>query len=174
MGLSRTMSLRTAVALGVALLALCAAAQSRLPPGVDGPGAGMATRSVSRYLALERSLLESLKQADRGAALLQLSDDFQWRSASAADALSGADWLESEFRSPIEAGAVREMAVREFGETALVSFLLDQRRVVKGRKLASTLYVVDVWRGQPDRLEARYVSRSAAGGPVPARPSGRE
>ena len=161
-----------AALLALALLSQGAPAQSRLPPGVDGPGAGMATRSVSQYLALERSLIESLKNANRPAVLQLLGESFDLRSASTSEALSGADWLDAELRSPLQAGAVRDMAVREFGEVAVVSFLLDQRRVVQGKRQASTLYVIDVWRGQ--RLEARHVSRVGNGAPIPARPSGRE
>ena len=161
-------------ALVLALLSLATAAQSRLPPGVDGPGAGLATRSVSQYLALERQLIESFRQADRTLVLQQLAETFEFRSASTPEAMSGVEWIESEWRDRLDAGAVRELSVREFGDTAVVSFLLDQRRVVKGRKLASTLYIVDVWSQSPRRLEARYVSNTRPGGPIPARPSGRE
>ena len=36
-------------------------AQDRLPPGVRGPDSAMATRSVSKYLQLERVMQEAIR-----------------------------------------------------------------------------------------------------------------
>ena len=161
----------------IALLAFISAgalSQPRLPPGVRGPDSGLATRSVSTYLALERDLLDSLKGGNRGAVLRMLSDDFEARSAAEIDETSAADWLQHELASPITTAGVRNLIVREFNDIAVVSFLLDSRRTVKLKIVASTLYVVDVWRQSPHQLVARYVSEPSRTPPIPPRPTGRE
>ena len=57
-------------------VSVSASSQPRLPPGVRGPDLGLATRSVSTYLALERDLLDALKDGNRAAVLRLLSEDF--------------------------------------------------------------------------------------------------
>jgi hypothetical protein len=156
------------------LVSFDALAQPQLPPGVRGPDSGMATRSVSAYLALERGLLDALQTGNRDAALRMLADDFEVRSATDMDGTSAVDWLQSEQASPIETAGVRNLSTREFNDIAVVSFLLDSRRVVKHKAIASTLYVVDVWRQSSHQLLARYVSKPARTPPIPSRPTGRE
>jgi len=151
-----------------------ALAQPAMPPGTRGTTSGLATRSVSNYLNLERGLLDALQAGDRGAVLQKLGPDFTFGSAADADETDAADWLNDEMRHPIETANVRNLAVREFGEVAVVSFLLDIRRAAKARAAPSTLYVVDVWQQQPPQLMARYAAQPRHAPPVPARPSGRE
>ena len=140
-----------------------ALSQSRLPPGVRGPESGLATRSVSTYLTLERGLLDSLKEGNRDAVLRILGDGFEVRSAVDQDETSAADWLQGELRNPVEAASVRNLSVREFNDIAVVNFLLDRRRVMKNKSVASTLYVIDVWRQNPHQLMARPVGLTGIG-----------
>jgi hypothetical protein len=158
----------------LALVSLGALSQPRLPPGVRGPDSGLATRSVSTYLTLERDLLAALKDGNRDAVLRVLDNDFEVRFAADVDETSGSDWLRDELGSRIETAGVRNLSVREFGGIAVVSFLLDSRRVVKRKTVASTLYVIDVWRQDPHQLLARYVSKPSHTPPIPSRPTGRE
>ena len=69
---------------------------------------------------------------------------------------------------------IRNLNVREFNDIAVVSFLLDSRRIVKRKIVTSTRYVVDIWRQSPHQLIARYVSVPSAAPPIPPRPTGRE
>ena len=159
----------------VAAACLGALAQPAMPPGVHGTTSGLATRSVSNYLDLERGLLESLQAGDRGAALRKLAPDFTFRSDADIDEVDAKVWLDDETRHPIETANVRNLAVREFGEVAVVSFLLDVRRAARSKAATpSTLYVVDVWQQNPPELMARYAAQPRHALPVPARPSGRE
>lgn len=153
---------------------LTASAQPAMPPGVRGADSGLATRSVSNYLRLERGLLEALKTGDRAVVLQMLDDDFEFKSASAADGETGAEWLDGELRSPAATADVRNLAVREFNEVAVVSFLLDSRRSAKPGAAASTLFVVDVWQQKPSKLLARYVAQPRRAPPFPTRPTGKE
>ena len=158
----------------VAGVCVGALAQPAMPPGVHGATSGLATRSVSNYLDLERGLLEALKLGDRGSVLEKLGPDFTFRSDADVDDSVAADWLDDEMRHPIKMGNVRNLSVREFDEMAVVSFLLDIRRAGKFKAMASTLYVVDVWQQHPPQLMARYVAQPRHALPVPTRPSGRE
>ena len=150
-----------------------ALSQPRLP-AVRGPDSGLATRSVSTYLTLERDLLDSLKDGNRAAVLRMLGEDFGGRSAAEIDETSAADWLQHELDSPITMAGVRNLNVREFNDVAVVSFLLDSRRVVNRKAINATHYVVDVWRQSPHQLVGRYVSIPTRTPPIPSRPTGRE
>lgn len=157
----------------VAGACLRALAQPAMPPGVHGASSGLATRSVSIYLDLERGLLEALEARDRSAVIQKLGPDFTFRSDADVDDVVAADWLDGELRHPVATANVRNLAVRELGEVAVVSFLLDRRAARPGAS-PSTLYVVDVWQQHPPRLVARYAAQPRHALPVPAKPSGRE
>jgi len=159
--------------LAFAALTLAASAQNRLPPGVDGSAnaPAMATRAVSQYLDLERSLAAALQERRRDAVQAMLDADFELRSAESLDAVNGADWLASQMRPGAAAMRVRDLAVRDFGDVAVVSFFLDATAPGAPR---STLYVVDVWRQAEHKLAVRYVSQPAHALQAPSRPRGRE
>lgn len=154
-------------------LALAASAQSRLPPGVDGGGPAQttaaATRSVAHYLVLERGLAEALHERRRDAVARMLAPEFEVRSATSLDAVAAPAWLDAQLRAPAAATVVRDLAVRELGELAIVSFFLDS-----ASHRGATLYIVDVWRRSDDRLAVRYESQPAHPLRAPSRPRGRE
>jgi hypothetical protein len=139
-----------AAALSIVGLPIAAVAQPSR--GVAG---GLATRSVSHYLDLERGLLDDLARRDRAAVQGRLAEDFASRSPDSDEVHAAEDWLTKEFAAP-----------------PIVSFLLD--RTPEGRGHGSTWFVVDVWRRSTDRLIARSISRPAAAPPRPSRPSGKE
>lgn len=169
------MRLATTLLLCLAALACPAWSQPGLPPGVRGPAEGLATRSVSDYLRQERSLEDALLQEDRDAVRQQLADDFTAYTPTANDeGLSAEAWLTGELRHPPSDAEVRDLNVRDLGELAVVSFLLDQQYQRNWKTTSTTLYVVDVWRQAPRQLLARYVSRPARIAPAPAKPSGKE
>jgi len=164
--------MRKTLFLTLAALTLAASAQSRLPPGVDGGGpAAMATRSVSQYLDLERSLATALQERSRDTVAAMLADDFEVRSAESLDGVAAADWLTAQMRPGAAAMRLRDLAVREFGDAAVVSFFVDATAPGKPR---STLYVVDVWRQAEHKLAMRYVSQPMHALQAPSRPRGRE
>src|SRR5205085_4069974 len=117
-----------------------------------------------------RSLADAVRQRRRDAALRMLAPDFELRSAESLDAVAATDWLEQEMRAGAAPVLVRDLTVREFGDIAVVAFLLDSPG---GSPSLPTLYVVDVWRQADRQLAVRYVSRPARPLPAPARPRGR-
>jgi len=150
-----------------------ASAQSRLPPGVDGrpPAVATATRSVAHYLDLERALAAALREHRRDAAARMLAPEFELRSAESLDAVAAPAWLDAQMRARATAAVVRDLAVHELGDLAVVSFFLDG---APGRRAATTLYVVDVWKQADARLSARYEAQPAHPVPAPTLPRGRE
>jgi hypothetical protein len=155
----------------VALLPLCMLAQP-LPPGVRGPQAA-ATRSVAAYLTLERALADAVQAGDRDAAQRMLADGFVARTGGNPASLTADDWLARAMHGR-PAGVVRELAVDEFDDIAVVSFMQDERRTTSGRTVATSRYVVDVWRASTQKLLARYVAPPSRVAPPPVRPTGRE
>jgi len=167
--------------LSSALLALAASsilpasAQPSLPPGVrGGPATGMATRSVSKYLDLERRFQEALTNGDRKSVQSLLADDFEIRTLPSADAIGADEWLRRELGSRRRDGIVRDLGVREIDDVAVVSFLFEPAPAAGPARSAPTLFVVDVWRQSSGKLLARYVDRPANPPPRQSRPSGRE
>lgn len=165
---------RTAAVLALLACGLLpgAHAQPVAPPGLRGMAGGMATRSVSRYLGLERGLQEAIALRDRAAVMKLLADDFESRSASGPDTEAADEWLRREFAAAQPEGLVRDLSVREADDLAIVSFLLDRGKA--GRSAAATYCVVDVWRQSSQRLLVRSLTRAAGAPPKPSRPSGRE
>lgn len=161
-----------------ALAAGClpAYAQSEAPaPAADAArGNAMATRPASRYLERERALLQALRDGKREPVQAFLAPDFDARTPAGADAQDSAQWLDAQFKTPLQAGQVRNLAVRSFDTVDVVDFLLDVRRGTKGRAVTSTWFVVDVWQKDGGRLLARYASLARKPVTPPTRPDGRE
>ena len=170
---ARSLAGVTALAVGAAL-ASSAAAQPRLPPGVDGsaPAPATATRAVAHYLDLERALAAALREHRREAAAQMLAPEFEARSGEALDAIGARAWLDAQLRARTTPTVVRDLAVRELGDLAVVSFFVDAAPV-RGAG-TTTLYVVDIWRESDARLMARYEAQPAHPLRAPARPRGRE
>lgn len=154
--------------------ALSIAAQPGPPPGVRGAENAMATRSVSAYLQLERDLQDALVDQNIAELNRLLAADFEVRSADRADATGSDDWRQQEMRANLSKAGVRDLAVREFDDIAIVSFFLDRTRVWKGKPVSTTWYIVDVWRRSAKKLQVRYTSQPVKPVPAPTRPSGRE
>jgi hypothetical protein len=169
------LSLRFAANLGVLLVCAllpAAEAQPAPPPSVGRGAGGMATRSVSRYLGLERGLQQAIEQRDRASVTTLLADDFELRSASGPDIATADDWLRREFAAKPNEGLVRDLSVREVDDLAIVSFLIDRGPV--GRPATTSWFVIDVWRQSSQRLLARSITRATGASPKTNRPTGRE
>ncbi len=160
----------------LAWLAAPPAAQAQDPTARGGAGAasGMATRSVSRYLDLERALEQAIEKRDRAAIDGLLDPDFDARSPAEPDPAPRVAWLEAALAGPPCRARVRELSLREFGDLAIVSFLLDRRAPCMRRRAGGTLFVTDVWQQSSGRLLARSVAQPVNPPALPDRPSGRE
>ena len=166
--------------LTLSMLALClaiapAAAQPGPTAGVrGGPVAGMATRSVSKYLGLERSLEEGLAKRDRASVRALLADDFELRTGASPDAVAAGDWLRRELTSAGQDRIVQDLGVRELDDIAVVSFLLEPAQARPRTRANGTMFVVDVWRQSSSKLISRYIEQPAVAPAQRHRPSGRE
>lgn len=146
------------------LVSLAATPAFAQPAG--GPMRGAATRSVSLYLERERALASAIDRRDRAAVEALLADDFCARSPVSPDVLDREPWLRGALAGRARESRVRDLAVREEGDVAVVSFLLDSG--------ATTQFVVDVWKTSAGKLLARHVAAGAGAPPPTRRPSGRE
>lgn len=155
--------------LGVFCAVGLAPAAGLAQPG-GGPMRGTATRSVSLYLERERALASAIDRRDRTTAEGLLADDFSVRSPAGPDTLDREAWLRGVLGGPARDSRVRDLAVMEEGDVAVVSFLLDSG---DGRR-ATTQFVVDVWKASTGRLLARHVSAGTGAAPPTRRPTGRE
>jgi hypothetical protein len=155
-------------------LGLPVQAQSGGPPGVRGAAGGMATRSVSRYLQLERELQDRLAGPHPADAKALLDDNFTWRSAQRPDMLDAVAWLQARHGGPKPPRQVRDLTVQEVDDLAVVSFLLESPAASAGAQRAPTLFVVDVWRQSSGRLLHRATDTPAHAPRPLDRPSGKE
>jgi ketosteroid isomerase-like protein len=172
-GLPRRLIVRSAWIACLALACTAAIGQDAPPPGVRGGGLATATRSVARYTDLERSLQDALQAHDAAAVRRLLSEDFEVREPELADAIPGADWLHRWMSGSLRAYRIDRLEVREFGDSAVVSFLLYSQGRLANAALPAAAYVVDVWRKGDDKLAVRYVSVPAKAPPRPAGPNRR-
>lgn len=154
----------------IVLASAAAGAQEAAPPGAHG--GGTATRSVAHYSGLEYGLLEALQAHDEEALRQSLAQDFEVREPDDSEAIDGADWVRNWMGGRLRSFRIYNLSVREFGDTAVVSFLLQARGRIAHRALPPVSYVVDVWRDE--RLAVRYVSTPARAAPLPAGPNRRE
>lgn len=135
---------------------------------------GMATRSVSNYLRLERTLQQALMDRDRASVQALLSDDFVLRTPASPDLVSADDWLRRGLAPAGHDLIVRDLAVREHDDTAVVSFLLEPAQARPRAGAVFTLLVVDVWRQSSSKLMSRYIVQPAFPPAHRSRPTGRE
>jgi hypothetical protein len=144
----------------VLLLSVSLFAQDQAPTG-GRPTAGRTetpTRGVVKYKAMERALLQAEQEKRQDAARQMVADDFEVWSAEKNEPTPRELWEQGWTSSEISWFQIRNIAVRDFGTVAVVSFLLDRRGQSGGRPVTPTVYVVDVWQQQTGKLAVRYVS----------------
>lgn len=139
-----------------------------------GPAGGMATRAVSTYLALERTLQQALAEHRRAVASGLLDTDFELRTPASRDAVTRDVWLAAEFKQSRPFGRVRDLSVFELDDVAIVSFLSEPPAGLAGKRGNVTHFIVDVWRQSSGKLQARYLDVPAHPPPGRERPDGRE
>ena len=155
----------TLVVLAMISPAFATSAQDRAPTGRGAPGQATLTRSASKYQTLELTLIQALQSRSDSQLNTILASDFEVWSAETSGPTSRQDWQKAAFASRGQPTRVRSLTVREFGDTAIVSFLLQGN---SSRGVAPTLYIVDVWTQSTNTLNVRYVSVPAK--PAPAEP----
>jgi len=146
--------------IAVLLLSIGVVAQDQAPTG-GRPSGGRTetpTRGVVKYKALEKALLQAQQDKQQDAMSKLLADDFEVWSAEQNDPTPRELWEHNASSANISWFQIRNVAVRDFGTVAIVSFLLDRRGDANGKPITPTVYVVDVWNQQSGRLSVRYIS----------------
>jgi ketosteroid isomerase-like protein len=156
-----------AVLIAMLLCAVGAVAQDQPPTGGQPSGGRIetATRGVVRYKGLENAIIQAEQNKDAEALKRFIADDFEVRSAEQNEPIPREVWEQQAESASLNWFQIRNVAVHEFGDTAIVSFLLDRRGMANGKAVAPTVFVVDVWRQREGKLAARYVS-------IPLHPAG--
>ncbi|MES2299813.1 MAG: nuclear transport factor 2 family protein [Pseudomonadota bacterium] len=135
----------------------------------------MATKSVTKYLGVERALLQALNTRDEKAAAAMLADDFEQKTPIREQAAAGDDWLAEELKKPHAGERVRDLTVLEEGDIAIVSFMLESPPPKDGKgKAAPSYFVVDIWKQSSGKLVARYMDMPSNAPPFHAGPNTRE
>jgi hypothetical protein len=135
-------------------------AQDQAPTG-GRPSGGRTetpTRGVVKYKAMERALLQAQQDKQQEAVGKLLAEDFEVWSAEANEPTPREIFEQKATGANISWFQIRNMAVRDFGSVAIVSFLLDRRGEMNGKAVTPTVFVVDVWQQQTGKLAVRYIS----------------
>lgn len=158
----------------VTLPALLLAQDQRPTGGLPGGARSITpTRTVTKYTALESNLFEALQENNKQGAENILDRDFESWSAEKVAPMPRSEWLQA-YLGNLKSFNIRNMAVREFGDIAVVSFLLVRSGTLRGRAMTPVLFIVDVWRQNGDKLAVRYASAPANPAGVDNRPTGKE
>jgi ketosteroid isomerase-like protein len=118
------------------------------------------TRLVQLFSGLENDWMEAVRRRDEAAVARVLGDSFEMRSALApSDPVPAGDWVRNavhEFH--LRSFRISEMAVRELGTVAVVSFRLAQEGDLGGKAESAEFFVADVWVRQDGawKVAARY------------------
>jgi len=128
--------------IGLALLALAQtvaqAAPARTVPTV--------TRTVQLFSTLENDWLDAVHNRDAEAVKKIVADEFELRSAAMPGRPTArAEWQQQAFAAPALESNIEQMAVHEYGELAVVSFMW-KIAAPKNSALPSQVFVVDTWK----------------------------
>jgi len=137
----------------------------------DTPATGRVptvTRLVKVFFEMEGALAAGVRGGNAAAVEKMVAEDFELRVASMpGNPTPRADWLRLSLERPGPAVRIEQMAVHDFGDVAVVSFLqaagTGQKRDA-GRDIAT----VDVWKRTGDTwmLAVRYAGPAASRGLV--------
>lgn len=128
------------------------------------------TRSVQLFSTLETEWLDAVSHRNVDALNKVVSEDFELRSAAAPGRPTArAEWQQQAFAAKPMESSIEQMAVHEFGELAVVSFLwkID---APKDAAVARQVFVVDTWKQTDSGWKAitRYAAPvDASAKPVP-------
>jgi hypothetical protein len=161
-------TIRPAAVLALLLASAMAAPAADTPP--TGHGIVTMTRGMKVFGDAESQLLAALKAHDTAAIDRLVGPDFEQRSQGAPGTpLPREEWLAQAPAEAARSAGLREMAVHDYGDVTVVSFLWAREQP------HAPAFVVDVWQrpsaGEPPQLVTRYLSAAPAAptrkGPTP-------
>ena len=102
------------------------------------------TRLVRMFSELEGNLIKAVEKQDAKAVAQLLSDDFEMRvGAMPGNPIPRAAWIRQSFAEPKSSSLLTQMAVHDFGKTAVVSF---SRRIKDANSdTERNIFIVDIW-----------------------------
>ena len=133
-----------------------ALAAGQVAPNGRG-GAVTPTRNVLNFTKLENAWIEAVQRRDAEALGRLLADDFEIRSAAAPGVPTArAEALRESLRVPVSRSSIDQMAVHEYGELMVVSFLWT----IADGAAPHAFFVVDTWKRSGDEWKAavRYAA----------------
>ena len=119
------------------------------------------TRLVQLFTGLEATLSEAQSKGDAETLGNLLTDNFEMRiDASPGEPIPRAEWLKRVLEQR-RAAQSEQMAVHDYGDIAIVSFLLKSEVTPKH---SSAIFIVDVWRkaGADWKLATRYAANASS------------
>ena len=151
------------ILLGVSALFGSAMAAGQAPTG--GRGGPVPTRNVAIFTKLENDWNDALRRHDAEALARIVSEDFEIRSAPAPGVPTARDEaLRAWAQLPALQSTIGQMAVHEYGELMVVSFVWKLGEA-DGRP-QQTFFVVDTWKraGNEWKAAVRYAAPIVDGG----------
>lgn len=144
------------ILIGLALLALAGSA-AQAAPGRTIP---TVTRTVQLFSTLEGDWLDAVHNRDAEALKKIVAEEFELRSAAMPGRPTArAEWQQQAFAAPPVESSIEQMAVHEYGELAVVSFMW-KITAPKNSALPARVFVVDTWKQMEGGWKA--VARYAA------------
>ena len=154
-------------------LSLSAPAQTRPIPGRTITP----TRQVAEFSELEKQWMAALQNNDRFALDHLLTEDFEILTPLAGNAIDRDEFIRAVTGSlKLQSYRISQMTVHDFGDTAVVNFLINAKGQFRGRDASGRYFVVDVWRKSGNSWETavRYLSKSGVVSTVQPLPSGKQ
>jgi ketosteroid isomerase-like protein len=154
---------RFLILLGLSALFGSAVAADQAPTG--GRGGPVPTRNVATFTKLENEWNDALRRHDAEALARIVSEDFEIRSAPTPGVPTARDEaLRAWAQLPALQSTVGQMAVHEYGELMVVSFVWKLGEA-EGRP-QQTFFVVDTWKraGNEWKVAVRYAAPIVDGG----------
>jgi hypothetical protein len=139
---------------------LLAAAASTTASAQSGRAVPSPTRNVTIFTVLEKDLLDAVQRRDDAALDRIVAANFELRSAPVPGVPTArAESLRQWQQLPAFQSSIGQMAVHEYGDLMLVSFLW-KITPVSGVSLPQGVFVVDTWKraGADWQLAVRYAA----------------
>jgi ketosteroid isomerase-like protein len=135
------------------------------------------TRQVAEFSELEKQWMSALQSNDRFALDHLLTEDFEILTPFAGNAIDRDEFIRAVTGSlKLQSYRISQMTVHDFGDTAVVNFLINAKGQFRGRDSSGRYFVVDVWRKSSNSWEAavRYLFKSGVVSTAQPRPSGKQ
>lgn len=134
------------------------------------PPAQQTSNAEQELIGLSTELMKAVERQDRAALERLVSDDFLLESpGDAGESVRKVTWIENAVGMKWENFEFHNFRVRVYGDTAVVTFLLDFKVMTEaGMPIGSDAQITDVWvkRDGQWQIAARHLGAYSLGGKV--------